>query len=173
MDRVNRFAQIVDLHQGALLRYVGRMAGCGPNQAEDVVQECFLRLHRAWGPSAEPPMERVGAWLFTVAHNIMTDLIRKEGRRRTAQGGSSPDQDAADELSALNRITQSEASAAALSAMDRLPDDQRQVVLMKTLEGLTYRQIAKATGLSLGTVNRSLNQALTTLARQLRQSGHM
>lgn len=171
--RAHRFAQIVDRYQGALLRYVGRMAGCRQDQVEDVVQECFLRLHRAWGPLAEPPMERVGAWLFTVAHNLTMDLLRKAGRHCAAPDGPVPAADAAEELNALGQITQSEAAEAALAAMDRLPPGHKQVVLMKVLEGLTFRQIAKATGQSLGSVNRRLNEALDMLARQLRQSGHL
>ena len=172
-DRAARFAEIIDRHQGALLRYVRRTAGRRQDQVEDVVQECFLRLHRAWGESPEPPMQRVGAWLFTVAHNLTMDLIRKQAHSLAAQGDLAQEAEAADEFSVLGQITQSEAAAAALTALDRLPVEQKHVVLMKVLQGLTFRQIAKATGLSLGNVNYRLNQALGTLARQLRQSGHL
>jgi len=172
-DRAARFAEIIDRHQGALLRYVRRLAGWRRDHEEDVVQECFLRLHRAWGDSPEPPMRSVEAWLFTVAHNLTVDLIRKKGHCLTAQGDLPRDAQAADEFSVLGEITQSESAAAAMAAVDRLPAGQRQVVLMKVLQGLTFRQIAKATGLSLSNVNYRLNQALGTLARQLKRSGHL
>ncbi len=172
-NRKSLFAEIIERHQGPLLRYVRRVAGTQQDQADDVVQECFLRLHKAWGRSSEPPMERVGAWLFTVAHNLTMDLIRKHNRRRAAQDESISQADPEDDLGVIGQITQSEAASAALTAMDRLPDGQKQVVLMKVLEGLTFRQVAKATGLSLGNVNYKLNQALNTLARQLKRSGHL
>lgn len=171
--RASRFRQIIDRYQGPLLRYVGRMIGSRQNQSEDLVQECFLRLHRAWGPAADPPMSRVGAWLFTVAHNLSMDAIRKRSRRQAARDDPPAEADPVDELSALRQATQSEAAAAAMAALDCLPREQKQVVLMKVLEGLTFRQIAKATGLSLGSVNNRLNQALDTLVRQLKRLGHV
>ena len=172
-DRAARFAEIIDRHQGALLRYVRRMTGWRKDHEEDIVQECFLRLHRAWGDCPEPPMKRVEAWLFTVAHNLTVDLIRKKGRRPAVQQDDpARDTQATDEFSILGQITQSESAAAAMTALDHLPSGQRQVVLMKVLQGLTFRQIAKTTGLSLGNVNYRLNQALGTLARKLKQSGH-
>jgi RNA polymerase sigma-70 factor (ECF subfamily) len=140
---------------------------------EDVVQECFLRLHRAWGESPQPPVQRVGPWLFAVAHNLTMDLIRRQRYAPAAQGDLAQEAEADEELSTLGRITQSEAAAAALTALDRLPAEQKQVVLMKVLQGLTFRQIAKATNVSLSNVNYRLNQALGTLARQLKQSGHL
>ena len=179
--RTAQFATIVERYQGSLLRYVGRMVGSEQDQAEDVVQECFLRLHRAW-PAGKPPMERVGAWLFTVSHNLTMDLIRKRVRKRRAlqksesASGPSPagrPSAPAGEPCVLEQITRSEAAVAALLALDHLPGEQKQVVLMKVLQGLTFRQIAKVTGLSLGSVNKQLNQALEALARQLKRSGHL
>ena len=173
--RAVRFAQIVDEHQGPLLRYVQRMARLGTDQVEDVVQECFLRLHKTWGESDKPPMDRVGAWLFAVAHNVTMDMIRKQGRRLAAQESlAAQAQTKADgDIGVLGRLTQSQAADAAITAMDALPDDQKQVVLMKVLRKMTFRQIAQATGLSLGNVNYKLNQALGTLAKQLKQAGHI
>jgi RNA polymerase sigma-70 factor (ECF subfamily) len=174
--RTARFARLIDRYQGPLLRYVGRVVGAEDDQTEDIVQECFLRLHKAWGGRDEPPMDRVGAWLFTVAHNLTMDVIRKRKHQRdlkTELSAEVVEADAGDEQSVYGQATQSEASAAALAALDRLPPEQKQVVLMKVLEGLTFRQIAKATGSSLGSVNYRLNKALTTLARQLKQTGHL
>jgi RNA polymerase sigma-70 factor, ECF subfamily len=173
--RTTRFARIIDRYQGPLLRYVGRVIGSESDQTEDVVQECFLRLHRAWGRADEPPMERIGAWLFTVAHNLTMDVIRKRKHQRDLRNELNAEAAEAggDEQSVTGQATQSEAAAAALAAMDRLPREQKQVVLMKVLEGLTFRQIAKATGSSLGSVNYRLNKALSTLARQLKQTGHL
>ncbi len=173
MIRTSRFSRVIDRYQGSLLRYVGRMIGSQQDQTEDIVQECFLRLHRAWGQAPEPPIQRVGPWLFTVAHNLTMDVIRKRNRNRAMQDRPVCEAEPVDEFDVLGRITKSEAAAAALSALNRLPSGQKQVVLMKVIEGLTFRQIAKVTGLSLGSVNYRLNQALETLAGRLKRFGHL
>ena len=174
-SRDSRFVQTLDQNQGPLLRYVGRMIGLQHGGVEDIVQECFLRLHRAWCGADGPPDERVRAWLFTVAHNLTMDVIRKRTRRRAVQDRLEARLPAkpTDEFDALERVTQSEAAAAALAALDRLPHEHKQVVLMKVIEGLTFRQIAKATGMSLGSVNNRLTRALETLAGQLKRCGHI
>lgn len=167
------FAQIIDRHQGALLRYVRRMAGLSPEQAEDVVQECFLRLHRHWQQSPGPQIQRVEAWLFSVAHNLTIDLMRKQKLQPAGPDQATTETQESEELSALSQIAQNEAASAALAAMDRLPAGHKQVVLMKVLQGLTYREIAKATGMSLSNVNYKLNQALELMAKELKQAGHV
>jgi len=171
--RASRFARIIDRYQGSLLRYVRGMIGSRNDQSEDIVQECFLRLHCAWGEVPEPAIERVGPWLFTVVHNLTMDAIRKRRRHRTMQEKVNGGAEATDEFGVVGRVTRSEAAAAALSALDRLPDEQKEVVLMKVVEGLTFRQIAKVTGLSLGSVNYRLNQALDTLAGRLKRFGRL
>jgi RNA polymerase sigma-70 factor (ECF subfamily) len=182
-ERGDRFAQALDRNQGSLLRYVGRMLGRRDAGAEDIVQECFLRLHRAWREADGPADARVRAWLFTAAHNLTMDAIRKRTRRRlwrtqppdprSLPEGTAGRDDPADEFDALERITRSEAAAAALAALDCLPDEQQHVVLMKVIEGLTFRQIAKAVGISLGSVNGRLTRGLATLAEQLKRTGHI
>ena len=167
------FAKIIDDYQGPLLRYVGRMVGSKDGLSEDIVQECFLRLHRTLGKKNEPEIRRVSPWLFTVAHNLTMDAIRKRDRRRTIQERINNEIDQVDEIGVLGRITQSRAAAAAMKALNILTNEQKQVVLMKVVEGMTFRQIAKVTGLSLGSVNNRLNQGLIALAGKLKHLGHM
>jgi len=171
--RARRFARVIDEYQGSLLRYVGRMIGYRDGQSEDIVQECFLRLHRVWGDAAKPAIVNVRSWLFRVAHNLTMDVIRKRKRHRTMQENITGHTPMTNEISVLGRITQCEAAAAALSAVDLLPDEQKQVLLMKVIEGMTFRQIARMTGLSLGSVNNRLNQALVALSSRLKHLGHM
>jgi len=171
--RARRFTRIIDRYQGSLLRYVGRMIGSRDGQSEDIVQECFLRLHRLWGDNPSPAIDNIGSWLYRVAHNLTMDVIRKRNRHRTMQEKVKGLPETIDDIGVLGRITQCEAAEAALSALDRLGDEHKQVLLMKVVEGMTFRQIAKVTGLSLGSVNNRLNQALTELASRLSRLGHM
>lgn len=165
------FLEVLDRYQGSLLRYARRAGAATAEEAEDVVQECFLRLHRAWAGADGPAVRRVGAWLFTVTHNLTMDLVRRQGRRKALAAQRIAEAEA--ELCVLTRLTQSEAAAAAVAALDRLGDQQKQVVLLKVLEGLTFRQIAKATGIPLATVNRRLQEGLLALASELKRAGHL
>jgi len=61
-----------------------------------------------------------------------------------------------------------EACENAMREVDRLPDEQRHVLLLKIIQGLTLREISEITGLKIGTVNYRLTQALATLASRLK-----
>ncbi len=168
--RAEAFMGMVELHHQPLTRYVNRLAG-RHDQAQDIVQECFMRLHLHWGDSPIPPVRNVKAWLFTVAHNLAMDLIRKRksglvAKRNLAQAQCVQTADVA------TTFEQDETTRAAMAALDALPDDYKQVVHLKVIEGMTFRQISKITGLSLGCINHRLNQAIGALAGQMKRSGH-
>lgn len=164
---------MVAAYQGPLLRYVGRVLGSVDGQAEDLVQEAFLRLHRQLRRADGKSIERADQWLFRVAHNLCMDVIRRRGRQRKAQDHLA--QNAADrsvaEDETLGRMMQSEAAATALDELERLPQELKHIVLLKVMQGMTLRQIARVTGMSLGSVNYRLNQALATLARRMKKRG--
>lgn len=166
-------AAIVDRYQTSLLRYVVNMSRSAADTAEDVVQEAFVRLHYQVQRRGERSIREVGPWLFRVAHNLAIDHGRRRSRRRRADeqmrnemtirdSGADP----ADQLSAL---AHREACRSALSELDRLPDPQKQVLLLKVVEGFSIRQIARITGRSSSGVAYRLDQALRTLTARLKQ----
>jgi RNA polymerase sigma factor (sigma-70 family) len=136
-----RFSEIVNRFESPLLRYVTHLIG--PAEAEDVVQDVFLRLHRTLSRNGPESIGNLSRWLFAVAHNAAIDVVQDNARRQPAAPAAEAakaraDGEALDQLSALVRRA---ACERALEEMRRLPDVQRQVLLLKVVQGMTMRDL--------------------------------
>lgn len=167
---------VVTHYQGPLLRYVGQMLGRIDHEAEDIVQETFVRLHRQVTGHGPGSVKHLTTWLFRVTHNLTIDTMRRRSqRRRVPETAVDPsvlsEERAADELDALGEVLRQEARQVALRELAQLDDQQRQVVLLKVIQGMTLRQVAKVVGISVSLVNYRLNQGLTELSQRLKKAG--
>lgn len=126
---------LTDLIAPRLLRYAARMLGDSV-EAEDIVQETMLRLWRIapdWQEGQAQPM----TWAFRVAANLCTDRLR---RRR---GGVPEMPDLPDEAPGMDARLMTRARTQALqAALMRLPERQRQAVVLRHIEGLSNPEIA-------------------------------
>jgi RNA polymerase sigma-70 factor (ECF subfamily) len=167
---------VVAHYQSPLLRYVGQMLGRIDHEAEDIVQEAFVRLHRQVAGHGSGSVKHLTTWLFRVTHNLTIDVLRQRSRRkRVPETTIDPvvlsEEQAADELDALGEVLRQEARQVALRELAQLDDQQRQVVLLKVIQEMTLRQVAEVVGISVSMVNYRLNQGLTELAQRLRRAG--
>lgn len=126
---------LTDLIAPRLLRYAARMLG-DPVEAEDIVQETMLRLWRIaseWQEGQAQPT----TWAFRVAANLCTDRLR---RRR---GGVPEMPELPDDAPGQDAVMMRRARAEALqAALMRLPERQREAVVLRHLEGLSNPEIA-------------------------------
>ncbi|MFD1146059.1 RNA polymerase sigma factor [Saccharothrix hoggarensis] len=143
-----------------------------PGLAEDVVQEAFLVL---WRNPAGYDRSRggFGTWLMTVVHHRAVDAVRRENTQRRR---SVP---LTDELSERNIPPSDGADHAALTgvvgaevreALQRLPEDQRQVIALAYLGGYTQIEVAALTGIPLGTVKSRTFAAIRRLRTVLQSA---
>ncbi len=164
------FASLVKRHQGALLRYARALLGA-VHSAEDIVQEAFLRL--AEKPPVLPP-EVVGdarreraalaSWMHKVTRNLCMDLQRSERRRRHRESAVAPDEAAEGGLAGVEA---SDTTSAVKRSLQRLPLDQREVLVLRLLGEKSYREIAQITGKKVGTVGWLVSVGLKALATEL------
>lgn len=116
--------------------------------ARDVVQDTFLRLCQQ---DPDKVRDSLKSWLFTVCRNRAFDLLRKDKRIQPLEDASwkkisgpdlQPDEhaDTQERLSVVMRL------------LDRLSDNQREVILLKFQQGLSYEEIQKITGLTSGNI---------------------
>lgn len=166
------FAALFSRYESPLLRYVGQIVGRRTGEAEDVVQEAFLRLHRQALDRGAGSIENYQSWLFRVAHNLALDVLRKrtreQRRRERAATAADVSHDPAD---ALAEAIQRETREAALAELDRLPDMQKHVLLLKVVEGMTLRETGEILGMSTSNVAWRVNAGLRLLAQRLKASG--
>jgi RNA polymerase sigma-70 factor, ECF subfamily len=145
--------------------------------AEDVFQHTFLQVHMKCDQFE--PGRKVRPWLYTVATNQAIDCRRRNRRHRAASLNRAARSDAEDESGQLidllggpdigpDRIVESAEQHDALrGAVDALPEDSRQVVMLIYFQGLKYREAAEVMGVPVGTVKSRLHGAMLKLTESL------
>jgi RNA polymerase sigma-70 factor, ECF subfamily len=131
------------------------------SEAEDTVQDTFLKAHHQRSKLREP--EKFPAWLFTVARNGARDRLR----RRRPQADTNVFETMADHRAATpgSEMEKEEHQARLRHALATLPEDHRTALTLRYMEGLDYRSIETAMGLSNGALRGILGRALGTLRR--------
>lgn len=142
------FEELYRTHVGGVARHVRLRLG---RADEDVVAEVFVR---AWaGISSYRDLGRpFGAWLFCIARHVIADEFRY--RSRTVPVAEPPERGVEPMTAELLALRE---------AIDRLPEDQRQVVELRYLAGLTNDEVAAAMGTSPSAVNTKRWRALLVL----------
>jgi RNA polymerase sigma-70 factor (ECF subfamily) len=145
------FEALVVKHQDRIFRFVQRLVG--PEAVEDLAQEVFIRAFRSIGDFKGE--SSFYTWLYKIALNLCRNHYRTKGRR--------PAGEPLDENSPVNALAAGEASpeeavfrrefwAVLQSALDGLPAEQREAVVLCDLEGMSYEEMAALTGVPIGTV---------------------
>ena len=147
---------------------VGRMlAGlAGRSDIDDLAQEVFVRVHLA--KDRYRPEAAFSTWLYRIVLNVARDAGRKNRRRPQPLESQQPT-DASDSPAAA--IAQHEVVEKVNRAMDHLPDELRDVVMMKHYGELTFAQIAEVTGDPPSTVKSRMQAALVQLRGLLKKQG--
>lgn len=153
----------------ALAQYEGPLIGYALGivhdleRARDVVQDTFIRLYQQ---DREKVQRGLKTWLFTVCRNRALDILRKEKRMVALE-----DEKAArieSKAVAPDRAADwEERVAQVMNALDRLSDNQREVIRLKFQQGLSYNEISEATGLTSGNVGFLLHTGLKRLRSML------
>jgi RNA polymerase sigma-70 factor (ECF subfamily) len=175
MNRPASFEQEVLPHLDAVYRFALRLTG-SPSDAEDLVQETFLRAFRAWDQYT--PGTRAKSWLFTICRNVFLRQRKREQRRDETTRQAALETDTSGnhvgEIPVFATAYQTDPEGEffnslvddnILAAIDRLPPDFRDAVILSDLEGLSYAEIADLLEIPVGTVKSRLFRG----RRQLQQ----
>lgn len=156
-----RFALLVERYRDRYARYAARMLG-SVDAAEDAVQDAFVRAFDQLGQCKEP--DKFVGWFFLILRN----RCYAERRRSKAQA---PLEDA-DSLAARDRTDggaeTAERRRALQQALLELTADQREVFVLKHVEGLSYGQIAERLNTSIPSLKMRMHRAYDRLREQLR-----
>src|SRR6478752_6870837 len=132
--------------------------------ADDLVQDTLLK---AWGNSDKfEPGTSLRAWLFTILRNTYYSLYRKRGREVQDSEGTYA------ERMATHGNQESHLDLADFrKALAKLPEEQREVLIMVGATGLSYEEAAEICGVAIGTIKSRVNRARTKLAELLSIKG--
>ncbi len=168
------FGVLVKRHQGPLFNFAVRQLRIQP-LAEDVVQETFVRVVQN---AADFKHEaRFTTWVYTITRNLCIDQLRKRALRKhpsldqaSGEEGDGPtlgEQTADPRASVEREATGTELKERIARAVDTLPDEQREVFLMREVANLPFKEIADITGVSENTVKSRMRYALERLQEAL------
>jgi RNA polymerase sigma-70 factor (ECF subfamily) len=130
--------------------------------ADDLVQDCLERVIGRW--SQRRPGEEPRPWAFSILHNLAIDSMRRRARRGVHLAIDDVDEH---EMAVPGRQEDGLVHAELMRALDALPPDQRSVVLMVSVEDMTYAEAADALGIPLGTVMSRLSRGRERLQKAL------
>jgi RNA polymerase sigma-70 factor (ECF subfamily) len=153
-----------------LLAYVYHLMN-DRDEAQDIVQESFLRLHQHFDEVRQP-----SAWLYRTSRNLAFSYKRKHGKvipfSPIVGEDDSPSMEQIDEQPLPDdRTERLESVGLAMLCLDRLAEDMRILVQMKFVEGLSYKEMATTTGMSIGNVGYKLHHAIKLLAGEMEREG--
>lgn len=147
-------------HEIPRLRRYARALVRSQETADDLVQDTLVRalskLH-LWQPGTD-----LRAWLFTLMHNQYVNFVR-----RAVREGSQTSIDNAIDLGHQANQTTSLTLRDLQNALDRLPEEQRTVVLLIGLEGMRYEEVAEILNVPVGTIRSRLSRAREALREMM------
>jgi len=172
------FGMLVNRHHAAVFNFIVRFTG-HRQKAQDVLQDTWLKVIR--GASEYTPKAKFTTWLYTVARNLCVDSARRDAYRQTdsldapvsEEAGSSalvesvPTGQAGPDREAHNMSLRPRL----LKALQALPEEQREVFLLREYSGIAFKDIAEVTGVPEGTVKSRMRYALEGLRKTLNALG--
>ena len=157
----DELSQLICCHERQLLAYARRMLGGDWQAAQDAVQETFLRLCRE---RRSKIVDRVRPWLFAVCRSRVIDMQRTHHSHATSTGEISvvdPRPEAPDLAIAAESAGEQKSRLAQM--VGKLTDRQQEVLRLRMQAGLSYREIAEVTGLTVSNVGFHLHAAIRSL----------
>jgi len=154
------FDEIVEAHQASLLRFATGLVG-SRDRAQDVVQEAFIRLLRA--ASNLKDGTKLQSWLFRTCRNLAIDVIRKEKSvERVEQEASA--RELQPDRSMDGHVEKNELIATVKDRLKKLTRNEQACIVLKIIEGKSYKEIAEVTGLSTSNVGFQIHNGLKRLS---------
>lgn len=173
-EQDRRISEVIAEHRSRLTSFIRRRVP-DPSDAEDIVQDVFYELIEA--NRLLMPIEHVTGWLFRVARNRITDLLRRR-RPETFSDAAAEDEDG-ELLRIEDLLPAPDAGPEALYfrdvlldelelALAELPDEQREAFVAHELEGRSFRQLSAESGVNVNTLLSRKRYAVLHLRERLR-----
>jgi RNA polymerase sigma-70 factor (ECF subfamily) len=153
--------------RGAIYRFVG-----SEDDARDLCQEAFLKAYKSLGSFKREA--RFSSWLYQIALNLCRDRLRRRRGRTMVSLDELEEGGAAMTMpgpTALELLQERDVSRLVASAIASLADEQREVIILKEYQGLTFLEIAQVLDMPISTVKTRLYRGLDQLRSRLERQG--
>ena len=164
------FDLIVKRYKNQLLNFVYRFLG-NAEEAEDLVQETFLRVYR--NRKAYQKVAKFSTWIYTIAGNLAKTELRKRKRRKffsiSDLGYNEKDYDISDEAYNPEKDVDGRMKEEIIhKEIDELSPKFREVIVLRDVQQLSYEEISQIVNIPLGTVKSRVNRGRLKLQEKLR-----
>lgn len=173
----NAFEYLMAVYEKNVYNLALRMIG-SPEDAEDMAQEAFLKAYSSLGSFRGD--SRFSVWLYRIVSNVCLDFLRKKKNRQSFSLSMEDDEgeEAELELPDTSRLPEEELEKkltrdAVRRGLEQLPEDARQILLLREIQGLSYEEIGEALGLEPGTVKSRIFRARKKLCAFLLEDGNI
>ena len=148
-----------------LARYLTR----NEQDAQDVVQDAYLRALEYFDSFRGEGETSARAWLLAIVRNTAYSRRRRHSDALTTEFDETQHSDAVADDNPEDALLRSDAKETLARALDRLAPEFREVIVLRELEGLSYKEISAVAGVPVGTVMSRLSRARTRLQEALRK----
>ncbi|HFE52360.1 MAG TPA: sigma-70 family RNA polymerase sigma factor [Bacteroidetes bacterium] len=164
------FEKIVERYKDQLLNFAYRFLG-SRQEAEDVVQDTFLRVYR--NRKAYRRVARFSTWIYTIAGNLAKTELRKRKRRKLFSISDLGFEEKDYEISDLSHNPEDDVEGTLKEEIiqreiEKLPPKFREVIILRDVQGLSYEEIALILKIPIGTVKSRVNRARLRLQKRLK-----
>ncbi|MDO4974555.1 MAG: sigma-70 family RNA polymerase sigma factor [Eubacteriales bacterium] len=171
------FEGLVRAHEKTVYNLALRMTG-DAQDAEDMAQEAFLKAYRSLGDFRGE--SKFSVWLYRIVSNVCLDHLRRQSRRPSVsltaedEEGEEQQWDVPDERLSPERLLEQKLTREAVQkGLRELPEEQRQILLLREIKGLSYEEIGEILSLEPGTVKSRIFRARKRLCAFLLQEGNI
>ena len=133
---VAQYNESVDKYSDNLYRFILKNIK-DDDKAKDIVQDTYVKF---WEKKDDVDEAKIKSYLFTTAYHTLIDVVRKEKRQANFNNVKVENYSTTDTYSDLQEIL--------LEAIDKLPEDQKAVILLRDYEGYAYNEIAEITNMT-------------------------
>ena len=168
----NAISQLIERHSRRVRDYSQMMVKDG-DVADDIFQETFIKAVRVIDEGRYTDNGRFLSWILRIAHNQVIDHFRAQKQNRQlneAEAGY----DVLGTLRLAERTVEDEIVCEQIASdvrrmVELLPDEQREVVMMRYYSGLSFKEIAEQTGVSINTALGRMRYALINLRKMIKE----
>lgn len=163
----DQFLYLVERYKGRLLSYIRRLTSANQEDAEDILQEVFIKAYR--NLNGFKPDLKFSSWIYRITHNQVISRHRKlkarpEGYLTTLEDGAV--QILAAETDIMSEIDIQMTREKIALALAQLPEKYREIIILRFFEERDYQEISDIIKKPLGTVASMLSKAKLALKKQ-------
>ncbi len=158
------FAYLIERYEKKLMRYIQRFSGLSRDDAEDVLQEAFIKIYK--NLNAFDPDLSFSSWAYRISHNETISYMRKHSNSANVLPLESDDEEAVNLLDVLcsgvdlpEEYSKKEKGEKVKRVLSMLSPNYRDILILKFLEDMSYEAIADILKMPIGTVGTLVNRA--------------